>query len=44
METKPGRGALGDELTDFVAMAGLVLEKRQDEQYGVGFFEFSIQC
>src|SRR5690242_19782843 len=37
-------GALGDELADFIAVTGLVLEKREDQQFGVAFFEFSVGC
>src|SRR5215472_4840736 len=37
-------GALGDELADFVAVAGLVLEQGEDEKLGVAFFEFAVRC
>src|SRR5262249_53830877 len=36
-------GAFGDELADFVAVTGFVLEKSEDQEFGVAFFEFSVQ-
>src|SRR5215469_12602394 len=44
VEAQHAFGALGNKLADFVAVAGLVLKKREDEQFGIAFFEFPVRC
>src|SRR5215472_6603248 len=44
VEAEHALGALGDELADFVAVAGFFLEQGEDKEFGIAFFEFAIRC
>src|SRR5580693_8535330 len=44
METDNALRTFRNEFSNFVAVAGLFLKQRQDQQFRVAFFKFTVQC